>query len=80
MAKEVKYNTAHHAGPDAEARIAARLKNSGSPEADTVVQTGNSARRTFTNIHHGGTARHIAILRSVAIGSSVAMTGSKLVR
>jgi hypothetical protein len=56
MAVETKYNRDHHAGPDAASRIANRLKNSGSPEADTVVQTGNSARRTFHNIHNAGNA------------------------
>jgi hypothetical protein len=40
-------------------RIAKRLRNSGvggSTKPDVTVQTGNSARRTFHNIHH--TAGH----------------------
>jgi hypothetical protein len=52
----VKYRD-HHAGATPERRIAARLRNSGSPEADTVTKTGSSARRTFTNIHNSGTAK-----------------------
>jgi hypothetical protein len=56
MPPDVRYNQSHHAGPDAEARIAARLRNSGDCDnADTVVQNGNSAQRVFHNIHHSGT-------------------------
>ena len=57
MAQEVKYNTSHHAGANAEARIASRLRNSGGEEADTITKTGDSARRTYTNIHNPGSAR-----------------------
>ena len=53
MACEVKYNTSHHAGATAEARITNRLRNSGDTKnADVVVQKGSSPQRTFTNIHH----------------------------
>jgi hypothetical protein len=51
---EVKYNKSHHAGATPEARIANRLRNSGGEEADHIVKTGDSARRTFHNIHHKG--------------------------
>jgi hypothetical protein len=54
---EIKYNTSHHAGATPEARIASRLRNSGGEEADNIVKTGDGARRTFTNIHHPGSAR-----------------------
>jgi hypothetical protein len=40
-----------------EERINKRLRNSGGEEADTIVKTGNSARRTFHNIHNPGSAR-----------------------
>jgi hypothetical protein len=51
---EIKYSNDHPASP--EARIAHRLRNSGGEEADHVVQKGSGPTRTFTNIHHGGTA------------------------
>ena len=57
MAQEVKYNRDHHAGATPEARIASRLRNSGGEEADHVVQKGSGPTRTFTNIHHPGSAR-----------------------
>jgi hypothetical protein len=58
MAQEVKYNTSHHAGATPEARIASRLRNSGeTKEADHIVQKGSGPTRTFTNIHHPGSAR-----------------------
>jgi hypothetical protein len=57
MAQEVKYNTSHHAGATPEQRIASRLRNSGSPGADTVVQKGSGPGRTITNIHNAGTAK-----------------------
>ena len=51
----VKYNTVHHAGATAEARIANRLRNSGAgAKPEVTVQTGNTARRTFHNIHSAG--------------------------
>jgi hypothetical protein len=56
MAQEVKYNRDHHAGATPEARITDRLRNSGGEEADTVVKTGDSARRTYHNIHHSANA------------------------
>jgi hypothetical protein len=44
-------------GKSMEQRIADRLKNSGdTANADHVVQKGEGPTRTFTNIHHGGTA------------------------
>ena len=57
MAQEVKYDTNHHAGGTPEARIASRLRNSGGEEADHIVQKGSGPTRTFTNIHHPGSAR-----------------------
>jgi hypothetical protein len=35
-------------------RISKRLRNSGSPSADVVTKTGDSARRTFHNLHFTG--------------------------
>jgi hypothetical protein len=51
---EIKYDTSHHAGATPEARIRNRLRNSGGEEADVTTKTGDSARRTFHNIHHTG--------------------------
>jgi hypothetical protein len=59
---EDRYDKSHHSGATPEARIAARYRNSGSPTADHVVQTGNSPNRLFTNIHshgQGGASRRI---------------------
>jgi hypothetical protein len=53
----VKYDSNHHAGATPEARINRRLRNSGGEEADHVVQTGSGPTRSFTNIHHPGSAR-----------------------
>jgi hypothetical protein len=49
---DVKYNPSHHAGGTPEARISARLRNSGGDGADHVVQKGDGPARTFTNIHN----------------------------
>jgi hypothetical protein len=49
---EVRYDKSHHAGATPEARIAARLRNSGGDHADVCVQKGDGPTRTFTNIHH----------------------------
>jgi hypothetical protein len=54
---EIKYRTDHHAGANAEERIRSRLRNSGGEEADSITKTGDSARRTFTNIHHSANTR-----------------------
>jgi hypothetical protein len=35
-------------------RISKRLRNSGDPSADVVTKTGDSARRTFHNLHFTG--------------------------
>jgi hypothetical protein len=54
---EIKYNTNHPSGATPAARIAYRLRNSGvggTTKPDVTVQTGNSARRTFHNIHNTG--------------------------
>jgi hypothetical protein len=51
---DVKYDKSHHTGGTPEQRIAARLRNSGSPEADVVVQKGEGPTRNFTNIHTAG--------------------------
>ena len=40
-----------------EERINKRLRNSGGEEADQTVQKGSGPTRTFTNIHHPGSAR-----------------------
>jgi hypothetical protein len=57
MAQEVKYDRNHHAGGTPEARIANRLRNSGGEEADHSVVHGTGPTRTWTNIHHPGSAR-----------------------
>ena len=54
---ETKYNASHHAGADASARIANRLRNSGGEEADHIIKTGNGPQRVFHNIHNPGSAR-----------------------
>jgi hypothetical protein len=51
---EVKYNTAHHAGGTAAARIAARLRNSGGEGATSTVHHVTSPQRTITNLHPSG--------------------------
>jgi hypothetical protein len=52
---EVKYNPSHHSGATPEARIAARLRNSGAgANPDHTVQQGNSPTRAYVNIHHSG--------------------------
>jgi hypothetical protein len=51
---EVKYDKSHPAGGTPEARIANRLKNSGSPEADVDAVHGTGPTRTHTNIHSTG--------------------------
>jgi hypothetical protein len=51
---ETKYDKSHHAGGTPEARVAARLRNSGDPSADHVIQKGEGPTRTFTNIHDAG--------------------------
>jgi hypothetical protein len=48
MAAEVKYN-----GPSPEARLAARLRNSGDGTNPNVhVRQGEGPRRVHVNIHH----------------------------
>jgi hypothetical protein len=56
---EVKYDTSHHAGATPEARIAARLRNSGGEHADHVIQKGDGPTRTYTNIHHSAGQQHV---------------------
>jgi hypothetical protein len=52
---EIRYNTSHHAGATAEERIASRLRNSGdAPNADAVIQKGDSPLRTYTNVYFSG--------------------------
>ena len=54
----VKYNSAHHAGATAEARIGNRLRNDGdTANADSVTTKGNSPNRTITNVHLSGSAK-----------------------
>ena len=55
MAVETKYDKSHHAGGTPEARINARLRNSGAGAfPDTTVQNGSSAQRVFHNVHLAG--------------------------
>ena len=55
---ETKYNTNHHAGANAEARITARLRNSGdTANADSITKKGDSPNRTITNVHSSGSAK-----------------------
>jgi hypothetical protein len=50
---EVKYNTDHHAGANADARIKYRLRPSNDTvNADSVTVTGHSPTRTVTSVHH----------------------------
>jgi hypothetical protein len=51
---EVKWNEAHHAGKNAEERIASRLKGSGVPGQGGSVTTGSGPTRTITNLHESG--------------------------
>jgi hypothetical protein len=51
---ETKYDKSHPAGPDAASRVTSRLRNSGDPSADHVIQKGEGPTRTFTNIHDAG--------------------------
>jgi hypothetical protein len=52
---ETKYDPKHHAGGTPEARIAARLKNSGAgADPDHMTKEGSGARRTFHNLHNAG--------------------------
>jgi hypothetical protein len=49
---EVKYNKSHHAGGTPEARVRARLRNSGEGSGAThTTQQGESPGRVFHNIH-----------------------------
>jgi hypothetical protein len=51
----IKYDTSHHAGANADARIASRLRNSGDAKnADSVTVKGSSPERTITNVHLSG--------------------------
>jgi hypothetical protein len=59
MACEVKYNTSHHAGADADARIRNRLRPSNdTANAESVTTVGHSPTRTVTSIHHSRVHRH----------------------
>jgi len=50
---ETKYNTSHHAGADADARIRHRLRPSNdTAHADSVTTVGNSPNRTVTSVHN----------------------------
>ena len=56
---EVKYNTGHHAGADADARIKHRLRPSNdTANADSVTTVGHSPTRTVTSVHHSRVHRH----------------------
>ena len=53
MAQEVKYNTSHHAGATADARIKHRLRPSNdTANDDSVTTVGHSPNRTVTSVHH----------------------------
>jgi hypothetical protein len=59
MACEVKYNTSHHAGADADARIRSRLKPSNdTANAERVTTVGHSPTRTITSVHHSRVHEH----------------------
>jgi hypothetical protein len=60
MAQDIRYDKSHHAGATPEARIANRLRNSGSEKADHVVQKGSGPTRTITNIHNSANHTHPA--------------------
>ena len=52
---EVKYDRNHHAGADAAARVASRLRNSGDEKnADEHAVHGTGPTRTHTNVFHSG--------------------------
>jgi hypothetical protein len=52
---DVRYDKSHHAGGTPEARVSARLRNSGSgANPNVTVQKGDGPTRTHTNIHHAG--------------------------
>jgi hypothetical protein len=51
---DVKYNPSHHAGKNAEERIANRLKGSGVPGQGGSVQTGTGPNRTISYLHESG--------------------------
>jgi hypothetical protein len=49
----VKYDTQHHSGATADARIKHRLRPSNDTlNADSVTVTGNSPNRVVTSVHH----------------------------
>jgi hypothetical protein len=55
---ETKYNTNHHAGANADARIKHRLQPSNdTANADSVTTTGHSPTRTVTSVHLSGSAK-----------------------
>jgi hypothetical protein len=54
MSAEIKYDKSHHAGPDANARIKNRLRNSGGDQADTITKLGDGPTRAITNTYHSG--------------------------
>jgi hypothetical protein len=67
---EIKYDRNHHAGATPEARIANRLRNDGDTKnADVVTQTGNSARRTFHNIHYSRAQQYGSDAKGVDINN-----------
>jgi hypothetical protein len=55
MAVEIKTHRDHPASM--EERIRRRERNSGGEEADTIVKSGEGARRTYHDIHNPGSAR-----------------------
>jgi hypothetical protein len=56
MAQDIRYDKSHPAGGTPEARIAARLRNSGAGSGtnpDVITKQGEGPTRVHTNIHHG---------------------------
>jgi hypothetical protein len=59
MAEE-RYDRSHHAGGTPEARIAARLRNSGGDNlGEHTTKTGDGPNRVFHNIHSNAGQQHV---------------------
>jgi hypothetical protein len=64
---EVRYDKSHPSGGTPAERIAYRLRNSGvggTTQPDVTVLTGNSARRTFHNLHNSAGQRQQGNVKS----------------
>jgi hypothetical protein len=52
---ETRYDKGHHSGSTPEARVTARLRNSGAgAKPDVTVSKGSGPTRVHTNIHNAG--------------------------